>query len=505
MTKFKYAIPAVSVAALLSGSAAYAQVSAQQVWDNWKSSFDMYEDGIVTIGSEDLADGVLTVTDISINSVDEESGVTVSGTIASVEFTEQGDGSVAVTMSEETPITIATVNADGTETTVSLALRQTDMEIVVSGSPDVMTYDLSATRSAIELDEITEDGVAVPAEASLAINDMAGTYTITTADMRTVEYDVGAASVDLAVNVTDQETKTLVDISGTIMDLASTVSMMMPLPENTTPETVLMDGMAMEGGYTFGQSDYVFDISEAGVDSNGTATVEGGSLDFVLSKDNFGYSSASTGIAINATSPMMPFPVTITLAEYGLDLLMPMSKTDEPVDYAVGVNLTDLSLNEEIWALVDPGATLPRDPATVQLDVTGTAKLLFDLVDPAQSEAMAMAAAPGEIHSLNLNNLSVSFGGANLAGKGAFTFDNADMTTFPGFPRPEGSVDLVVNGANGLMDKLVEIGLLPGEQVQMARMMMGMFAIATGDDQLTTKVEIGADGAIMINGQPMPM
>jgi len=88
-----------------------------------------------------------------------------------------------------------------------------------------------------------------------------------------------------------------------------------------------------------------------------------------------------------------------------------------------------------------------------------------------------------------------------ISGDGAFTFDNNDLETFDGLPRPLGAATVKIEGANGLMDNLVSMGLLPEDQASMGRLMMGMFARATGDDQLETTVEVNDQGHLIVNGQ----
>jgi hypothetical protein len=490
--------PAVSVLALVSGSAAFADVTAQEVWDSWKANLGLYGAEGVTIGSEDYAGGVLTVTDIGISVADDQG--TVDATLAELTFTEQGDGSVLVTMSEEFPISITEPGTDGAgDMTIDMALRQTGLELVVSGTPEAMTYDMAATTYSLDLDNLSDGNVT--GSGSFAMNDVAGTYTIETADMQAISYDLAAASMDVTFALDDPAEGITLTLDGTVAEIASAATLVTPLPENTTPETVLMDGLAGEGGYTYGPVSLTFDMTQAGMPVNGTVAVEGGTLDFVASAEVVGYSTLTTGLVIDGSSAMMPFPVQISVAEYGLDLLMPLSATDEPVDFALGLNVTDLAVNEEIWAMLDPAALLPRDPATIILDLTGTARLFADLADPAQAEAIATMPAPGEVHSASLNDLNLSIGGAQITGTGAFTFDNADTTTIPGVPRPEGKLELQASGINGLIDTLVQMGLLPEEQVMGARMMLGLFTVPTGDDQLTTTLEVNAEGHIIANGQ----
>jgi len=58
MTYFKALKATVCMAALLSGSAAVADVTASEVWEDWKSQFDIYGENGVSIGSNRLIFGL---------------------------------------------------------------------------------------------------------------------------------------------------------------------------------------------------------------------------------------------------------------------------------------------------------------------------------------------------------------------------------------------------------------------------------------------------------------
>ncbi len=490
--------PALCLSALLSSTAVYAEVTAQQVWDDWKAQMGVYGEAGVTIGSEVASGGTVTVTDLGINSTME--GGSIKANLASLVLTENGDGSVDVTMSEDYPMTF-TNTTDGVETVVTVALKQTGMSMTVSGTPEEMTYEIAAATYAVVLDSVMEAGVEMPAEVSLTLNNMAGSYVSTPGDLRNIDYVIGAESADVSVVVTDSETGTAVNFSGKMNDLATTATMAIPA-DTTNPDEIFAAGMAMAGGYTFGASSFLFSAKDAATgDTSGTLTAVSGSTDFSFDKTAMGYDTTTQGLNIELTSAQMPFPVKLSLAEIGLGILFPLAKTDVPADWAGYLNLTDLSVNDEIWAMIDAGNALPHDPATVILDLTGTATMLFDVLDPAQQEQMNAGAVPGELNSVAINDLTVKIAGAEVMGTGAFTFDNTDMTTIPGMPRPEGSLELNINGVNGLLDKLVGMGLIPEDQAMMPRMMMGMFATVVGEDQLTSKIEIDAAGGIFANGQ----
>ncbi|CAM5313442.1 hypothetical protein FALB51S_00852 [Frigidibacter albus] len=125
--------------------------------------------------------------------------------------------------------------------------------------------------------------------------------------------------------------------------------------------------------------------------------------------------------------------------------------------------------------------------------------MLIDLLDPEQA---ATAEAPGELHALDLNELQLTFGGAELTGDGSFTFDNSDMVTFDGMPKPLGSVSLKLLGGNGLLDNLIAMGLVPEDQAMGVRMMAGLFAnTGPGPDELNSTIEVREDGGLYANGQ----
>jgi len=47
----------------------------------------------------------------------------------------------------------------------------------------------------------------------------------------------------------------------------------------------------------------------------------------------------------------------------------------------------------------------------------------------------------------------------------------------------------------------MSMGILPEEQAMGARMMLGLFATPTGDDELSSKIEVNAEGQVLANGQ----
>lgn len=498
MTYFKTLKTTVCLAALFSANGALADVTAQQVWDDWQANLAIYgEDGVVI--SEEVVDGgTITVNGLSLKM--EDADTSVSADFGMLVFAEQGDGTVSVTMPDSYPVVI---ESEGESLT--LTVSQSGMEIIVSGDPTTMVYDISADRYAFALAEITEDGAPVAlGEALIAINNMQGQYSIQNADMRNIAYDITAGSVDMLMDVVEPEGDGTIVISGKLNDLRTTSQGTMPLDmTELEPDDIFSAGLALDSEMAFSGASFLFDTDVDGTAATGTVALGEGGFDVFMDGKAVAYDIGFSNVAVDVQSTDLPFPVQVSLSEYAVGIASPLGATDDPADFSFLLNLSDLTVNDEIWALGDPGEILPRDPATIKLDLSGQAKLFFDILDPNQADAMARAAVPGELNALNLNELLLSVGGAMVTGSGAFTFDNSDLESFDGLPKPLGDATLQVTGANGLIDNLVAMGLLPADQASMGRMMMGMFARVTGDDQLETKVEVNDQGHLIVNGQRM--
>ncbi|MEJ6399179.1 DUF2125 domain-containing protein [Yoonia sp. 208BN28-4] len=483
---------AVSVAAVMTGSAAVADVTAMEVWEDWQENLAIYGEDGMSVGSEDVSDGTVTITDLTLSMEDEYSSVTA--TIGTMTFTENGDGTVTVTMDDSYPIFM---DLEGTP--VNMTVLQEGMNLVVSGEADDILYDINADSYGIRIDSIED----VEGDMLLTANGVAGQFGSTAEDGgRELGYQLAAASIDLLVDIKEPGGDGYVVGGGKIDNFETRFGAF--VPDDTDydkPEEMFANGFGFGGGYGFSSANYLFDFNADGESAAGTIQMGEGELRAAMESEEVSYRVNTKDLAVTMQSNQLPFPVNVSASEYGINFYMPLEASDEPVEFGTGIVLADLTINDELWMMADPSGTLPRDPATIELDLYGTAKLFFDLLDPAQMEAAAQSDIPGELNSLTLETLKIAAVGALIEGNGAFTFDNSDLETFDGLPRPTGEINLTINGANAVIDNLVSMGLLPEDQAMMGRMMMGMFARSVGDDQLESKLEINDEGHILANGQ----
>ena len=487
---------AVCIAALVVGGAAQADVTADQVWQDWKNQLAMNGENTLSVGSEDMDGDTLTVSDIAVMVDDEMTKVEVA--LGDLVFAEQGDGTVQVTLPESYPVKITA--EDGAVITIDIS--QTGAEMVVSGNPDAMTYDVTADTYAVSLVDVVNGDITFTGDVKATANNVTGSYTSEMGDIRRMAYDLGIASVDLLVDIkVPGEDGGYVTASGKVEGVQGQFEMNMPEDASfDDPESLFGNGFGMTGGYTVDSGAYVVDMDAEGERFNGSANFGAGRLDMTMDETVMAYNAQTEDLAVNMTVPNFPLPIELTLAQYGVGFKMPLAQSEEPEDFGLSLDLVDLTINDALWDLFDAGQVLPRDPATIQLDLSGTATPNVNLMDP---EAVMMAGSdmPVALNTLSLNDLRIALAGALITGSGEFTFDNTDLTTFEGMPRPEGSALIEMVGLNGLMDNLVTMGLVPQDQIMGGRMMLGMFARVTGDDELETKLEINGEGHVSVNGQ----
>ena len=496
--------------ALLGGTAvwltmsgfALADVTADEVWDSWKG----YAEGIgqtVTTGSESNSGGILTLRDVKV-AIDLPEGK-VSGTLELLELKELGDGTVAITMSEDYPFAVSVNPADGEELDLTLMMRQTGMAMVASGTKDAIAYDYTASQLSMDVDKMFVGGEDIAPKIGFKLTDLGGNYAMSEGDLRQIDSAFTAAQMTMDVNFKDPDTGAEMVMSGNVDNISSNSKATLPMEiDMEDPVWIFGDDFGATGGFKSGESKYTMTMD----DGTETVLASGSSaatvLTFSLQDGVIGYGGGATDTKMQISGSQIPFPeLTLGMAETAFDLKMPLSQTDDPTDFGLLTKIVGLYVGDEIWSMLDPGQVLPRDPATAILDISGKVKWLMDISNLEAIES-AGDASPAELHALAVNDITLSVAGASIEGKGDFTFDPTDTTTFDGMPAPTGEVDFKIVGANGLIDKLIQMGLLPDDQAMVGRMMLGMFARpGDGVDTLTSKIEVKGDGSIFANGQQL--
>lgn len=496
-------LAASSILALgLATGPASADMTAQQVWSDWKSYLETF--GYEISASEATSGDTLTVADVSLRMEMDENDVAMD--LGTMTLTNLSDGTVQIGLPDSMPIDFAFSGEMGEDVSGTLNYANTGLSIIASGDPEDMRYDYTATTLDMSVGELTIDGESAPlGNIEMSLKGVEGSTSMKLESLRNVMQDFTADELTYDVDVAVPEEEATFKMSGALNDLTFDGSGAYPLGKFEAEEVakMLKAGFTFSGSFGHEGGETTINATEEGKPFNAQSSSESGALDISIDEDHFAYGGTVKGLKSTAMGADIPFPLEINAEESGFELRMPIAKAEEPQDYKLSILLGDFTTSEMLWGMIDPQGQLPRDPATIELAVSGQVTPGFDMLDPEQMDAVESGEAmPGEIQSANIDALKLSIAGAELTGDGGFTFDNSDMQTFPGMPRPSGAVDLKLTGGNGLLDKLVGMGLLPEEQASGARMMMGLFAVPVeGEDTLNSKIEINDEGQVLANGQ----
>jgi len=482
----------------LVGAPALADLTADEVWASWKGLAE--SSGQTLTGTESRSGDTLTVSDLKM-SMEAPGGGRVEGDLGRVAFTERGDGSVEIALSESYPISVRTVSGDGENVEMDMSLHQTGMSLVASGDAARTIYDVEAPEAGMTLDRLIVDGEPVDMSLSAALSDLVGSYTIAGRAPRSIDSDFRAASGRLDLDGTSPDDGATVAVRSTARDIVSTSSSTVPEGIDSTDLGKMLEaGFASKGSLGYIDLGYTMTAEDANGTSKVATTTDSGSLDFVLADGGMVYDIRGNGTDIVLTGSQIPVPqLDLSMAESAFRFEMPLVQTEEAADFGVLTRITGLKMGNDLWAMIDPAGQLPRDPANLLVDLEGKGRWLTDITDP---DAVQGDEAPGQIEALNVKDLQLDLAGAELTGQGAFTFDNSKAAALGTAPMPAGDMSLKLVGGNALLDKLVGMGLIPQDKAMGFRMMLGLFAQpGEGEDTLVSKITVTEDGQVLANGQ----
>jgi hypothetical protein len=508
MPIFRSLLTSCATSLCLMATTAAADLSAAQVWGDWRSYLEGL--GYSVTATESASGGTLSVSDIAVQIATGPDTGDMTVRMGSLQFVEGASGTVTVLMPQTMPLVLDIAPSDG-EPPVRVALDYTQrgQSMIASGDAAALIYDYTADAVGLAMISLTvgaETFAQTDAQFAVTGEALRSQTRVTGVGTRSYAQNMQLGNVAYDLFFKDPEDAEAMRLNSTLRSLAFTGTTSLPaggVGTTTDIAPLLAAGFAFDGMFTSQGSENRIEITS----EEGTSKIKTGSatttLGVAMAPVGMRYDFAAEQVEVGAELAGLPFPLFAQMARTGFALRAPLMKSEAPQDFSLAVDMTDFTMSDMIWAMFDPSNQLPRDPATVALDLNGKAKVLFDTLDPEKVEALAQSGAlPGELNALTIERLTVDAIGARLDAKGAFTFDNTDTTTLPGFPKPVGDLTINIAGANALLDKLVAIGLLPAEQVMGARMMLGLFAVP-GDapDTLKSRIEFNEAGQILANGQ----
>lgn len=530
---------ATSLLALILGAgSALADVTPAQVWENLQKYSADY--GYKVSGTVEDAGGTLTVTDAVFSMAGE--GNDSALTFPKMTFQETGDAKVRVVVDgdvalnsrftvpapqepapdapEGTGAPADPAPAETVEMTVTGTIKVPGNEMVVSGTPEDMLYEYTYPTMAFDFTLPTEPGQDATIPVTGIVTDLTGSQRNVAADGGIdSSFDLKAAQAEMRIDARIPGDGTSGGAGGGTMDFQVAVTNLTGKGTAKTPgqsfdlgtqlAQALAAGLTLDTTLTYETLQGSFDVAgkdDSGQDQNAKGSFASGASDIALrmSGQGLGYKAASADAKAEMTVNTLPFPISYAVRKISAEMLLPVSKGDAAQPFKFAYALDGLTFADAIWNLFDPTSQLPRDPASLTVDLSGDAVVTQDLFDPAlaqpqpQADADADAApeAPFAPRSLTVNKVALDAVGAKADITGTLEFgDNPN--------EPVGKLNGSFEGVNGLMDKLVTMGLVPQEQMMGMRMMLAMFAkpVDGQPDQLTSEIEFREGGSIFANGQ----
>ncbi len=490
----------ISALALGVAAPATAQVAAEDIWAEWQAASAATGQQISADVTE-TADG-LVLTGLTTR-IDQDGTLSV-GRVERVALVEQADGTLSVEISE--PYTLSLTFPDeesGGNVTLEILLNHEDLGITVAGPPDARSYAYSATSLTVTDGAISSDrGEPVPEiDMEIVARDVAATYDLVgapgTPDQRfDSESSVGSVAGRFDITPPPGEegqvkasfaTGAMTSAaSGTIVALATLQQTADGLPEGFELDaTTAHDGIRFDMSFDSPEED--FDLSYANA---------GGTFGIGFSEEALGYAISAEDIEMEVSGSDIPVPVSATASGSELSLTIPLAAQPEPSEAAVRLGYRELEVGDEVWSLIDPTGAVPRSPLTLILDATAQVQLTADLMDPATMESQQ---PPGELRSLTVSELEVSFGDTSLTGTADVTFAQGQP-----MPQPVGTANIRLAGGNALLDQLQAAGVIGPEEAGMARGVAGMFSRpGAAPDTLETTIQFLENGSITANGVPL--
>ncbi|QQA43067.1 DUF2125 domain-containing protein [Pelagovum pacificum] len=513
MSRRSALLAALPATVVLTGQA-IADVTPEEVWNVYESYVEAY--GIDVSASTVRNGDVLEVSDINFGITLPQGFGTIDMSMDGISLTDRGDGTVAFEYPDQSEMVFdMTIGPMGDQVsgsaTVSYAI--TGNETIAAGTAEDLALQSTVETMSMSLTDLSfSEEPEIDAsifDINFEFSGMNSQSRIRTVDgMTTVDTQGDVGSMIYSMVFTDPETgDRFLENSGNSEGTRSTTSITIPASGINWMDfgNELRNGLSIESSSSVASSNSASltpiegaaseqRSSSTDVTSNIMFDADGLAISGTYGSSNFSYSMAE----------LLPFPIEAEIEGASVDFAMPVLSTESaaPVVYAVAVD--GLSVSDQIWALLDPSAVLPRDPVSLDIDLTADVRLLVDLFDfEALMPMIENEEIPAELESLTINALDASAAGATLSTTGAFDFDFTDMTTYPGMPKPIGSATLAATGVNALLDRLITIGLVSESDAMGARAGIAMIAEATGDDALETTVETTDDGQLIVNGQRM--
>lgn len=495
----------------LIGVPAFADVTPEEVWENYQSMMAAMG---MDITAEESREGDTLVVRNMVYGMDipnPAGAVSTTSTAPEIRFQALSGGKVGIEYTA--PITsISRVPANpvldmpGYETRVDMTFGGVTE---VSGVKNDMRYTMDGGSMTMKSAPAVVEGVTLQPSVDMSIEGIVGSYTmLRNGDALSSDMDFTAARMTYGFEPFETE-GTTVEMATSATDLRGSGTMSLSGAKGADAFATIIGGSTMDIDLSSDASTAMIRVldEEAGDDMELTSTSGSSTLNFALNDGAVGYAAHAKDMLVSVAGAQIPGQqIQFGLGSMTAGVLFPLKAGDAPQAYELEIGLEELALPELAWMIADPTGQLPHDPATLKLHFAGTLTNKMDLFDFNALENMEPDSPPRmAVNTVEIPEIFLSLAGATIAGTGAGKFLDKEPAMPGGMPPFAGTMSLNLKGVTDLINKLTASGILPQEESTMAQMMLGMFTLpGEKEGELVSDLEMTEDGAILANGQPLP-
>jgi Uncharacterized protein conserved in bacteria (DUF2125) len=515
MVLFRTAHSAALIALLLSlPASAVTALTAEEVWADWQRLAKA--GGIEITATTRRQRDRLVVTNIAIPVGPPSDAADLK--LGRLDLLERPDGTVAVLLPRTFPMTFDLREADPEFDLATLSVSAPDFSMIIAGIGEQAAVDLSVPSLVVSLEKVVPSlRVEDRLDVNFAIADLTLKHSMDlTAATKTVTSSLrlGTMHGDMLFDVEPAEEKITmsVDVSSVVGALNAVVppsvedlAALEPVEGENSLLVLLKlvsDGLAVNGELSHGPYAMRMDAKEPDQYVRVELSSASGHAKAKFDAEALVYDLAmgKTAMVAEGNLPDMEYPdVRMSVAELGYSLSLGIGDLVTPQEVRLKARLVDLTLPAEAWAEIDPTGSLGVTPLSYGLDVSAHYALGPEMFDPDWMPSPDVP-PPIDLVDATLTEMMFSGFGMTLGGSGALTFDESDLTTFDGFPAPEGKVSFQATGVNALIDRLAKSGLVAEDELTGFRFALALIAKAgETPDSLVSNVEF-KDKTFYLNG-----
>jgi hypothetical protein len=491
----RFRVPALCI--LLASAAPVVGQTTPEAFVSELQSFYTKLGYSMEIGSREQQGDALVLRDVTFSATTPQ--MTAKATTASIEvrpITEPGyELAMVFAPVYEATITMAVDAATATPIPEIRVTAEIPGNMTrIGGMPGDRTYALTAEAMRMTLAPFAVDPAGGTMQFTAALQAPAMTYSLKEGTEGRMTYDGTASDLVLALSVTGPDGDAKVDATyrGIAFKGAN------PIVDFSDPLAIYKSEATTDIALRTQSSESAIRVVDQGQTLDASSVTGPGELHALIGKGMIDYSVEGRDTVINVAGDAMPFPpVSLKAGVMGFRIAFPLLPRDVSSEAAFDLTLRDLTVGEELWAMVDPAQGLPRDPATLVVRLSSAARVLVSFLDP---EAMAGAqGAPIVFDDVKIREVSLRIAGAEISATGDAVINNDGP-----MPMPVGGADISLTGLVALIGKLGELGLIPPPIAMQAPAMLGVFAKpGSAPDTFTSRIEMTAEGQITANGVPV--